>query len=185
MLKSPLVTRSWYGDCHATLAHCQAVTNRSSHSLSPLWLEAHHALGHPTKQVRDPQLHQVTVHRYRCCRCHCSFRVYPAGVDRATQTLRLRHLAALRWALVLRLRSVVAVFAAFGTDLSRMSVWRDGQALVEQVRTQRHAQRVRVLGLDGTGSRVGGQPTGISVAVDLGTGVDRAPTTASRLAAGN
>lgn len=33
---------------------------------------------------------------------------------------------------------------------------------------QRH---VRVLGLDGTRSRVGGQPTGVMVAVDLGTGV--------------
>ncbi len=52
-----------------------------------------------------------------------------------------------------------------------MSVWRDGQAFVEQVRAQRHTHRVRVLGLDGTGTRIQGQPTGLVVAVDLGNGV--------------
>jgi len=124
-----------------------------------------------TKAVRDPNVQQVSVHRYRCCRCHRTFRVYPAGVDRATQTLRLRHLAALTWALGLSLRSVVAVFAAFGTEVSRMSVWRDGQALTEQIGTQRHQQPVRILGLDGTGSRVRGRSTGIVMAVDLGTGM--------------
>ncbi len=80
-------------------------------------------------------------------------------------------LAALTWALGLSLRAVVAVFAAFGLELSRMTVSRDGQALGEHIRAQRQAKRVRVLGLDGTGTRIRGQSTGIVVAVDLGTGV--------------
>jgi transposase-like protein len=124
-----------------------------------------------TKPVRDPRLYAVTLHRYRCCRCRHSFRVYPDGVDRATQTLRLRSLAAATWALGLSLRAVVAVFGAFGTELSRMSVWRDGHAIAQQVRTSRQAQHVRVLGVDGTGSRYSGQGTGVVVAVDLGRGV--------------
>jgi transposase-like protein len=127
--------------------------------------------GTHTKAVRDPRLHAVTVQRYRCCRCRHAFRVYPDGVDRATQTLRLRHLAAVTWALGLSLRAVVAVFAAFGTDLSRMTVWRDGQQVTGQIRQQRHGRPVRVLGVDGTGSRVNGQGTGVVVAVDLGRGV--------------
>lgn len=127
--------------------------------------------GTHTKYVRDPQLHQVAVQRYRCCRCRHTFRVYPDGVDRATQTVRLRHLAAITWALGLSLRSVVAIFAAFGLELSRMSVWRDGQQLATQIQQQRQGRRVRVLGLDGTGSRVRGQLTGLVVAVDLGSGV--------------
>jgi hypothetical protein len=124
-----------------------------------------------TKRVRDPKLQQVTVVRYRCCRCRHTFRVYPDGVDRSTQTQRLRHLAAVTWALGLSIRSVVAVFDAFGTVLSRMTVWRDGQALGNEVRRQRRQQQVRVLGLDGTGSRMRGVPMGVVVAVDLGTGV--------------
>jgi transposase-like protein/DNA-directed RNA polymerase subunit RPC12/RpoP len=127
--------------------------------------------GTRTKRVRDPKLHQVTVHRYRCCRCQRSFRVYPDGIDRATQTLRLRHLAAITWALGLSLRSVVAVFDAFGIVLSRMTVSRDTHALGNEVRRQRRQHQVRVLGLDGTGSRVHGVPAGLVVAVDLGTGV--------------
>jgi transposase-like protein len=98
-------------------------------------------------------------------------RVYPERVDRATQPLRLRHLAARTWALGLSLRSVVAVVDAFGTVLSRMTVWRDGQALGNQVLRQRRQQHVRVLGLDGTGSRMRGVPTGLVVAMDLGSGV--------------
>jgi DNA-directed RNA polymerase subunit RPC12/RpoP/transposase-like protein len=124
-----------------------------------------------TKHIRDPKLHHVTVHRYRCCRCHRSFRAYPDGVDHATQTLRLRHLAALTWSLGLSLRAVVAVFEAFGTELSRMSVWRDGQSLLGHVQAQRHARHVRVLGLDGTGTHIAGHNVGVVVAVDLGTGV--------------
>jgi hypothetical protein len=127
--------------------------------------------GSPTKRVRDPKLQQVTVCRYRCCRYQRSFRVYPDGVDRATQTVRLRQLAAVTWALGLSLRSVVAVFDAFGTALSRMTVWRDGQVLGAQVRAQRQTQRVRVLGRDGTARRVAGPPTGPVVAVDLGNGL--------------
>jgi DNA-directed RNA polymerase subunit RPC12/RpoP len=124
-----------------------------------------------TKRVRDPKLQQVAVHRYRCCRCQHSFRVYPNGIDRATQTRRLRHLAAITWALGLSLRSVVTVFAAFGLELSRMSVWRDGQDFASEIRQQRQGRPVRVLGLDGTACRLVGHRIGTVVAVDLGTGV--------------
>jgi hypothetical protein len=66
--------------------------------------------GRPAKPARDPQLHQVTTQRYRCFACRHAFRVYPTGVDRATQTLRLRQLAAPTRALGLSLNAVVAVF---------------------------------------------------------------------------
>lgn len=127
--------------------------------------------GTPTKAVRDPHVHQVAVQRYRCCRCRHAFRVYPDGVDRATQTQRLRQLAALTWAFGLSTRAVVAVFGAFGLELSRMSVWRDGQELTTQTCQQRQARSVRVLGVDGAGTRVRSQPRGLVVAVDLGRGV--------------
>jgi transposase-like protein len=124
-----------------------------------------------TKRVRDPKLHQVTVHRYRCCRCQHAVRVYRDGVDRATQTRRLRHLTAITWALGLSLRSVVVIFAAFGLQLSRLSVWRDGQDLASEIRQQRQGRPVRVLGLDGTACRLSGHGIGTVVAVDLGNGV--------------
>jgi DNA-directed RNA polymerase subunit RPC12/RpoP len=78
-----------------------------------------------TKSVRDPRLSVVRLYRYRCCRCRRTFRSYPQGVYRASQTQRLRVLAAIAWTLGLSYRGLVALFAAFRVDLSRMSAWRD------------------------------------------------------------
>ncbi len=64
------------------------------------------------------------------------------------------------------------VFAAFGLELSRMTVWRDGHVVAAHVEVQRQRRQVRVLGLDGAGSRLDG--AGLVVAVDLGTGVPAA-----------
>lgn len=50
--------------------------------------------GGEERSVRDPHIKQVTVYRYRCCRCHHTFRHYPQGIDQAQQTQRLRVLAA-------------------------------------------------------------------------------------------
>jgi transposase-like protein len=120
--------------------------------------------------VRDSKLQQVIVQRYRCCRCHRTWRHYPEGIDRADQTLRLRHLAALLWTLGLSLRGVVALFDAFALTLSHMTVLRDVRALAGELRHQRQARRVRVLGLDGAVTRIAGQEVGLVVAVDLGSG---------------
>ncbi len=46
--------------------------------------------GKVSKPVRDSQYRSVQTYRYRCCRCHHTFRHYPPGVDCADQTQRLR-----------------------------------------------------------------------------------------------
>lgn len=126
--------------------------------------------GEVKKRVRDPHLRTVRVYRYCCCHCQRTFRHYPQGVDRAAQTQRLRKLAALAWALGLSYRRLVALFAAFGVSLSRMSAWRDVQAWAESLQRSRHWQPVRVLGLDGAYVRCGGRTRPVLVAVDTGRG---------------
>ena len=86
-----------------------------------------HRHGAVTKPITDPYLDEVTVLRYRCVDCKRTFRHYPDGVDRHDQSLRLRGLVALVWALGLSHRSVVHMLCALGCDLSRMSSWRDVQ----------------------------------------------------------
>lgn len=122
------------------------------------------------KPVRDPRLRSVKVYRYRCCHCRPTFRHYPAGVDRADQTARLRKLAAICWTLGFSYRSLAAVFAAFGVQLSRMTAWRDVQAQADGLKQRRQWQPVRVLGLDGAYVRGWGGTQPVLVAVDLGTG---------------
>lgn len=126
--------------------------------------------GGQTRRVRDPQIREVAVHRYRCCVCRHTFRHYPLGIDQAQQSQRLRKLAALCWVLGLSYRGIAAVFAAFGVSIGRMSAWRDAQALAEQHKRNRKWKAVRVLGLDGAYVRGWGEVRPVLVAVDLGEG---------------
>lgn len=126
--------------------------------------------GNTKKRVKDNRKRTVTVYRYRCCHCRRTFRNYPQGVDRATQTLRMRKLAVILWVLGLSLRGVCVALSAFGVQLSHMSVWRDIQEHAELTRKRLSRQTVRVLGVDGLYPLGWGKKQPVIVAVDLGTG---------------
>jgi transposase-like protein len=122
------------------------------------------------RRVRDPQIREVVIYRYRCCKCHRTFRQYPQGVGRASQTERMCMLAAICWLLGLSYRGLVLVCAAFGPTLSRMSAWRDVQQRAAQLENERCWKGVRVLGLDGAYVRGWGKTQPVLVAVDMGNG---------------
>jgi len=122
------------------------------------------------KPLRDPQLKEVEVRRFRCCDCGRTFRHYPEGVGAADQSLRLQQLAAICWVLGLSLRGVTGILGAFGIQLCHMSVWRDVQALAEVWTLPPPPQGVRVLGVDGFYASIRGVGSGLVVAVDMGSG---------------
>jgi transposase-like protein len=126
--------------------------------------------GGSLKQVRDHQVKQALIYRYRCTSCRRTFRHYPEGVDRAQQSQRLRKLAALCWTLGLSFRAVAGVFAVFGVGIAAMTAWRDVQEQARLLKQRRIWQPVRVLGVDGAWVLGWGEKRGIMVAVDLGTG---------------
>jgi transposase-like protein len=126
--------------------------------------------GGSMREIRDPQVKAAIVYRYRCCRCRHTFRHYPAGVDQARQSQRLRKLAALCWVLGLSYRGIAAVFAVFGVGIGRMSAWRDAQEQAGRLQRSRMCQPVRVLGLDGAYVRAWGEVRPVLIAVDLGEG---------------
>jgi transposase-like protein len=126
--------------------------------------------GTVAKPVRDPQLDEVAVRRFRCCDCGRTFRYYPEGVGPADQSQRLQQLAAICWVLGLSLRGVTGILGAFGIQLCHMSVWRDVQALADVWTLPPPPQGVRVLGVDGFYASIQGEDSGMVVAVDMGTG---------------
>jgi transposase-like protein len=126
--------------------------------------------GGAIRQVRDPHIHEVLVYRYRCCSCHHTFRHDPAGISQASQTERMRALAAIGWILGLSYRGLSRFLSGFGVVLSRMSGWRDVQVWAKQLERQKHWKAVRVLGLDGAYVRGWGKIQPVLVAVDMGTG---------------
>ena len=134
--------------------------------------------GKVRKPVRDNRYRRVQVYRYRCCSCLRTprqargrlFRHYPAGVDRADQTQRLRKLVAIGWVLGMSLRGVVTFLSAFEVNISHMTVWRDLQEQAKILEKCRRWQPVRVLGVDGLYPLGQGRKRPVLVAVDLGTG---------------
>ena len=131
-----------------------------------------HRHGAVTKPITDPYLDEVTVLRYRCVDCKRTFRHYPDGVDRHDQSLRLRGLVALVWALGLSHRSVVHMLCALGCDLSRMSSWRDVQEVGSGSGrwVSRARGKVRVMGADETVVKLRGEKTVVGVVTDAETG---------------
>jgi transposase-like protein len=127
-------------------------------------------MGGGVRKVRDPHLQEVLVYRYRCCRCQRTFRHYPQGVDRGSQTERMRALAAIGWLLGMSYRGLSIFLGGFGVDLSRMSGWRDVQERAKELERERHWKPVRVLGVDGAYVRGWGETQPVLVAVDMGTG---------------
>ena len=131
-----------------------------------------HRHGSVTKPITDLHVSEVTVHRYRCIDCKMTFRHYPDGVDRHDQSLRLRGLVALVWALGLSHRSVGHMLCALGCELSRMSSWRD----VQEAGTgsgrwlSRARGRVRVMGADETVVKLRGEKVVVGVVTDAETG---------------
>lgn len=129
-----------------------------------------HRWGKYAKPVRDNRLQVVMVRRYRCWSCGRTFRHYPEGVSKSDQTERMMKLAALMWMLGLSLRGVEAVLRAFGVDLGRSTIARDGRVVGKQIKAELVGRRVRVLGVDGAWLPVAGKKQGIMVAVDMGSG---------------
>lgn len=126
--------------------------------------------GKVKKKIKDTKAKTARMYRYKCTRCKRTFRHYPGGVQRASQTERLKKLAVICWSLGLSHRSVSLILSGFGVSLSRMSVWRDVQQQAESLRKQNKWTGVRVLGLDGAWVLSGGKKRGVVVAIDMGDG---------------
>jgi transposase-like protein len=125
-----------------------------------------HRHGTVPKPVRDHQVRQVSVERYKCTGCSRTFRHYPAGVIARDQSQRTVVLAAVLYGLGLSCSASAAFLTAIGVSIARMSVWRDAQAAGEALRRQRPSGSVRVLGADETVFRVWGQPVLVGFMVD-------------------
>jgi transposase-like protein len=122
------------------------------------------------RRLKDPKVQQGLIYRYRCCTCGRTFRQYPEGVNRGSQTNRMVKLAAIFWALGMSYRHAAAILGVFGIQLAYMSIWRDVQKQAEQVRRSKQWGKVRVMGVDGLYVKGWGETQPVIVAVDLGTG---------------
>lgn len=128
------------------------------------------------KPLRDTKHTQVTARRYRCLKCHRTFRVYPTGVSHAHQSDTLKGLSVLLYVLGLSYQAVADLLEALQYPLSKTTVYENVQAAGQQAiqlrRTwlQQLTGSVKVLGMDFTHVKCQGQDKIVAVATAVLTG---------------
>jgi hypothetical protein len=124
--------------------------------------------GAGSKLIQDTNQEVGKYHRYRCVMCGRTFRHYAAGVDKTRLTQRIRKIAGVAWALGLSAREVVSVFEEFSIELSYMTVWREGNAIVMRFKNSFGPDFPGRYSIDKLFLKNKGRGIGTSILVDLG-----------------
>ncbi len=128
------------------------------------------------KPLRDTKFEEVSCHRYRCLKCHGSFRVYPPGVSNDHLSQRLQGLSVLLYILGLSYQGVADLLDSLGHALSKTTAFNNVQAAGQQVQKLRRARetelagKVKVLGADLTRVKCKGKDTLVAVATAILSG---------------
>jgi len=130
---------------------------------------------HCQKPLRDTRHTQVTARRYRCLKCHRTFRVYPTGVSRAQQSDTLKGLSVLLYVLGLSYPGVADLLDALQYPVSQSTVYQNVQTAGERAMVLRRQWReqcgqVKVLGMDFTHVKCKGEDRIVAVATAILTG---------------
>ena len=123
------------------------------------------------KTLEDTRVTRVKVERYRCSGCKRTFRRYPEGVGRATQSKRLIGLAAIMPGLGLSGSGASHVLRGLEASISGATVWRDAQAIGMVLKKRPFSGgRARAIGADETIVRLKGRGVVLGFVVNARTG---------------
>ena len=128
------------------------------------------------KPLRDSKFSEVICHRYRCLKCHGSFRVYPQGVSNDHLSQRLQALSVLLYILGLSYRGVADLLESLEHPISKGTAFNNVQAAgarAQQLRKARETElagKVKVLGADITHVKCKGKDTLVAVATAMLSG---------------
>ena len=89
--------------------------------------------GSGTRNVFDTKPVNAIIFRYYCADCTRTFRYYPQGMDRSQLSTRIRRLSALLWLMDVSTREVEEILENLGVSINRMTVWREGQRLLDEL----------------------------------------------------
>ena len=126
--------------------------------------------GQMTKEVRNSQAQEITIYRFRCCKCGRLSRSYPEGVDRSLFSQRVLHLAALTYAMGLSVKDVTEAFSNLGIDLSRMTIYRAGNEMTLQLNPVGRKKYEQVYLMEKTHTQRDKLRGGVRLIMDLGSG---------------
>jgi transposase-like protein len=131
---------------------------------------------HCRKPVRDLRHTQVIAQRYRCLKCHRTFRVYPQGVSHDQLAASLKALSVLLYMLGISYQGVADLLESLLHPVCKTTVYHNVQAAGKKVRQlrrawrQQHAGKIQVLGIDFTHVKCNGHDQIVAVATAMLTG---------------
>ena len=123
--------------------------------------------GRVTKPVKDKQDIIAVIYRYRCQNCGRTFRDYPDDIDRSSHARGLRRLAAVLWALGLSYREIIRMLEKNQINLSRTTIWREGQEVTSQLAGKRINKLRQEYRIDKTYIHKISNNFGLVLAIDL------------------
>lgn len=126
--------------------------------------------GEVKKSIKDKDLDDVSFYRYRCEECNRTFREYPEGIDRSYYSLGTKQLAGLIWALGYSYRDIVNLFQQYQINLSRSTVWREGQALASKLKEKKLQKYREIYTIDQNYIHRISSQLGVVIAVEIGGG---------------
>lgn len=124
--------------------------------------------GRVTRKVQDTDREDIEIYRYKCGNCGRTFRGYPKGLDRSSQSTRIRNLASVTGELGLSSREVAEFFQRLGVDLSHVTAWRYGQDMLASKTKKNKGSRPRKYTLDKDFVHHVSPKFGVVLLVDLG-----------------
>lgn len=154
--------------------HCPLKNRKTKRRCTGTHFKLHQA--QCPKPVRDLRHHAVTSHRYRCLKCHRTFRAYPLGVCEDQLSAALKAWTVLLYVLGLSYQGVVDLLETLLHPVCKTTVYNNVQAAGKKVRALRNAWRtsrqgkIKVLGIDFTHVQCAGQDQIVAVASAMLTG---------------
>jgi len=129
-----------------------------------------------SKKIVDTKYDEVLACRYECTKCGCTFRVYPAGVNKQQISKRVNGMAIMLYILGLSYGAVEIVLGSLGVSIGKTSVYRAVQSASEKVPGMKQQElltgyKTKALGADVTSVRCNGEWIQIGITVDAVNGM--------------
>ena len=123
-----------------------------------------------SKRIKDHRLEEVQVKRKKCKICGKTFRHYPEGVGRASQTKTLKAISITLYVLGFSYDNVGNFLEALGCRIVKATAWNNLQEAGEEalsLREKLEKEKVRIVGIDTTAFKVRGKKLTVAFLTDL------------------
>jgi transposase-like protein len=123
-----------------------------------------------SKRIKDHRLETVQVKRKKCKICQKTFRHYPEGIGRASQTKTLKAISITLYVLGLSYDNVGNFLEALGCGIVKATAWNNLQEAGEEalsLREKLQKEKVRIVGMDTSAFKVAGGKLTVAFLTDL------------------